>query len=162
MTPTPKPRLFNQPAPDDRSIAQQLADLGVTVERSERAKQNTITRIASYKPCYGPKPRRRTVKLNKSGLYFSADFRTACGGVERVMIDVGEYRGQRVLLIKPGDEGLKMSTTGPHNQPRGGLVITSRRLAAWLIEQGITLGGMYEIVKLKSGGFMGVPMEETK
>ena len=145
---------------DDRTVEDQLSDLGVPVERLNPAKN--IEKVKFY----NPKNRlgggmSKTVTVGKSCLCFSHDFKAACEEIKcegmkrmRLKIGVGDYDGKKVLIMKPEAGGYAFNYSSTSHRGRLG----SANLIAWLKSQGLALG-RYEIVRAK-GGFIGVPRAE--
>lgn len=146
--------LFNQSTVDDRTVDDQLSDLGVPVERPHPAKN--LEKIKFYNPGNRPGGKMsKTVTVGKSCLYFSGDFKAACEGATRLKIGVGDYDGKKVLIIKPDSGGIAITYA-----KTGYARLGSKNIVGWLLEQGLALG-RYEISRVK-GGFIGVPREGEK
>ena len=144
--------LFNQSTVDDRTVDDQLSDLGVPVERPHPAKN--LERVKFYTPGYRlGGGMHKSVTVGKSCLYFSGYFKTACEGAMRLRIGVGDYDGKRVLIIKPDPFGIAITYA-----KSGYARLGSKNIVGWLIEQGLSLG-RYDIRRAK-GGFIGVPQVE--
>lgn len=143
---------------DDRTVKQQLEDLGVEVIRPKKevvgvkwtVKKNRATTKKSKFPYMQMADRCITFNTSARGLLknFEPEFR----------FGVGIYEGKNVVLLKEDSDGYRISITRAKNGKAYGGRTGASGLIAWLHEQGIE-NGRYELVVVK-GGWMGVPMSE--
>jgi hypothetical protein len=106
-------RLFNLPEDnhDDRNVAQQLADLGVTVERT--TKPPTAKTLTDWiKPRGYGQHVVQDVRVGKKTLSMSpktVNLFLAKNGEHRVMMRIVDYNGKPALFLKPDNSGWKLS-----------------------------------------------------
>ena len=140
---------------DDRTVKEQLRDLGVQVVRRNT---NTVTGVKWAKRGAHKKLKPPAVTISTNYIYFNVTAVTAIKPDRtRYEIGVGDYKNQKVLLMREGEGGYKASVK---KDDKKGAVINSISLAGWLIDKGLK-PGRYELVKLEKvqGGYMGVPAE---
>ena len=136
---------------DDRTVEEQLRDLGVEVIRK---KSNAITGVKWVrKNAYKTKP---VLTIGARRIYFNvAATKMLNLPSKRYNFGAGDYQEQRVILLLESDHGYKMTIATKGNcvsavSSTSGLI---RQLADIKIKP-----GRYFLHKIK-GGYMGVPEE---
>ena len=130
---------------DDRSVAEQMRDLGLGLERPNKM---DVTRARWID---GPYVQKRTnrITVTKVAIYFPG----AMEDLDRVTLGVGQYKGSVVLLVKSDPKGFKLNQLTNRVTKRRAVQV--KRAITDLLALGLK-PGLYEPVKVK-GGWMGVP-----
>lgn len=142
---------------DDRTVEQQLRDLGVDVIRKNS--NNTVTGVRwVQKNKKRSKPGKPAITVGKKGLYFNV-YATKMLKPNGKQYDfgAGDYQGKRVILLRESKNGYKLSFKEKCTRYAISHAIS---MVEQLLNDGIKLG-RYELVKLErvQGGYMGVPAE---
>ena len=144
-------RIFDPPEISEKeSFGEQMNDLGVTVIK-KNAGAVTGVKWARSK-IYG-KP---AITVGKKTLYFNVlavEMLNPRG--KRYEFGVGDYQGKRVILLREGERGYKLTFSKTKNRGSRYAVAHSSGLFNQLTDAGIK-PGRYIISKVK-GGWMGVP-----
>jgi hypothetical protein len=131
---------------DDRSISEQLRDLGVEIVQKNK---KTITGAKWVEKHAQKKPKPPRVTVGKDYLYFNV---VAAKLIKYPMsIGVGTYEGKKVLLLKVDPDGYKVKV----QKGKGGVSVANGSLAKYLLLLGIKKG-RHELIKINDG-WMGVP-----
>lgn len=138
---------------DDRTVEEQLRDLGVEVIRKN---SNTVTGVRwVQKNKKRSKPGKPAVTVSKKGLYFNV-YATKMLKPNGKQYDfgAGDYQGKRVILLRESKNGYKLSFKERYATSHAISMVEQ------LLNDGIKLG-RYELVKLEKvqGCYMGVPAE---
>ncbi len=139
---------------DDRSVAEQLHDLGVPIERPKQE----VTDVRWTSPS-GKHKTSKLIRVSKRGVYMTPQI---AGDLQwQAMFGTGRYKGQTVLLIRHDAKGYKPSVPGGRNNYKSRRpYVSSPRMLKELFDAGLK-EGLYEPIKIK-GGWMGVPVEVEK
>ncbi len=122
---------------DDRTVAEQLHDLGLEKETI------TLEKIRWVRP-YSSHPRAGLVTVGKNVIHLPVFVVDDLG--ERVIIGTGRYQGRLVLLIRSSQKGYKAYGTDRGNKK----MINSAKLIEGLLRAGVKRG-YYEPVKVRGG-----------
>ena len=122
---------------DDRTVAEQLQDLGLEKETI------TLDKIRWIRP-HSSHPKAGLVTVGK-GVVYLPTFVTEDVG-ERVLIGTGRYQGRLVLLIRASQKGYKTYSARNGNKK----MINSPKMVEGLLRVGIKRGH-YEPVKVRGG-----------
>ena len=129
---------------DDRTVEEQLRDLGVVVER-----KNEVAGVKWVFPRYITK-KSLLISVTKKGVYLPANVDGLKG---KILLGTGTYRGNKVLLIKTDPKGYQLTIPTKGRRPH----ISNKTVINQLMAAGLK-PGYYELIKIK-GGYMGVPAE---
>lgn len=146
-----KPLMHNPYTPDAETLGETLSNLGVKVERPNKTAVTGAKWARKY-AARRPKPPAATV--NKKRLYVNVTATELISPKNKQFnIGVGDFNGQRVLLIRESDEGyrLTIATSGSCTYSTSSV----EGLLAQLFKFGLK-PGRYKLREIK-GGWMGVP-----
>jgi hypothetical protein len=139
---------------DDRTIKEQLEDLGVEVLRPK----NEVTgvtwvdkdvRIVSKRPPH--------MRIAEKCVTFNTSSRCLLKNYEpRFRIGIGAYEGKKVILLKEDPAGYKISACRHRNGRVYGGRSGAPGLLTWLHSKGVRKDCRYILFKI-NGGWMGVP-----
>lgn len=131
---------------DNRTVAEQMRDLGVPIERPKD------TSLSGVKWISRPHVHGVTayIRLTQKGIYLTNDMAKDLDW--RVMFGSGEYQKQKVILVKHDPKGYRLSGNKKSYPCAARPKVIKELLAAGLKP------GRYEPVKIK-GGWMGMPVE---
>lgn len=134
---------------DDRTVAEQLRDLGVPVERPNME----VTGVKWVAPA-GAHRASSFIRVTQRGVYITIQMAEDLRW--RVMFGTGKLKGQTVLLIRHDPRGYKPCVPGGRNNKKSRRpYIGSPRVLKELFAAGLK-EGLYEPRKAK-GGWVGVP-----
>lgn len=122
---------------DDRTVAEQLRDLGLEKETI------TLEKIRWVRP-YSSHPRAGLVTVGKTSVSLPVFVIDDLG--ERVLIGTGKYQGRPVLLIRASQKGYKVYSANHGNKK----MINSAKMVEGLLRAGVKRG-YYEPVKVRGG-----------
>ena len=142
-------RLFNPQEADDRTVEEQLRDLGVGVIRKNS--NNTVTGVKWVKKGAHKKPNRPWVTVGSRFMYFNvATERLLNNYSSKYNLGVGDYKGHKVFIMTENPKGYTVT-----KRKLGGGIISNKALTGWLLANGLK-EGRYNLKAIK-GGCMGVP-----
>lgn len=131
---------------DDRTVAEQMRDLGVPIERPNRKRLTDVKWIHRTALRRAP-----MVTIGKRMLYLNAVGVPLLRAEEqKYSFGVANFEGQKVLLLRPDDNGRKLTL-----MKRGGAQVCGSALCPQLRDAG--LNARYYVLRKAIGGWMGVP-----
>lgn len=140
-------RLVDPYMPERETLGEVLNNLGVPVERPNKAG------VTGAK-WFDNRNRKMTnrINLSRSGLYLPGFVITKSMPGPQVAIGVGEYDGEKVILIKHDPNGFKFFTP-----KKGGrrYISANKKLCDQMLAAGLK-PGLYKPTKIKDG-WIGVP-----
>ncbi len=132
----------------DRTVEEQMNDLGVEVIKKKEEPKEQLKVVATYAPW----SRREVyyfngIKVTKGYIYVFPKAVEMFGDEYMDMIQVCEYKGKRCIAFKVSEQerGLKIKRF-----QNGSAKIQSRNLTTWLNQHGIE-EGVYKLKKVKNG-----------
>ena len=135
---------------DDRTVEEQLRDLGVDVIRKNS--NNTVTGVKWVKKGAHKKPNRPWVTVGSCSMYFNtATKRLLNDYSSKYNLGVGDFKRQKVLIMTENPKGYTVTK----RKLGGGGTISNKALTGWLLANGLK-EGRYNLKAIK-GGCMGVP-----
>ena len=136
---------------DDRTVEQQLRDLGVKIVRKNT--NNTVTGVKWVKKGAHKKPKKPWVTVSSRSMYFNIATEGLLNNyAAKYNFGVGDYKGHKVLIMTENPKGYTIT-----KRKSGGGIISNKALTGWLLDNGLKRG-RYNLKAIK-GGYMGVPAE---
>ena len=136
---------------DDRTVAEQLRDLGVPIERPNAMDLTGVKWVAPA----GAHSTSSLIRVTRRGVYMLTPIAEDLQW--KVSLGTGKLRGQTVLLIRHDPRGYKPNVPGGRDGYKSRRpYVGSRRVLSELFTAGLK-EGLYEPRKAK-GGWVGVPV----